>query len=138
MRKKLFHTIIVIGAIINFISMQQKTDQFWIVLGTTVLYVLLFEGIYLLVEPRLIQAEQKGNTRKYPLLSKLITSKRAIVKTVTGETYYNAAFAGYPLKKDASTIALALHKPKQAKKEATTEIIHLAITAIVEVKEMKS
>lgn len=138
MRKKLFHTIIVIGAIINFISMQQKTDQFWIVIVTTVIYVLLFEGIYLLVEPRLILAEQKGNMRKYPLLRQLQVNDRSIVKTVDGKIYYNATFAGYPLKKDATIIALALHKPKQAKQEATIEMVHLAIKDLKEITKMKS
>ncbi len=137
MRKKLFHLIVILGAISNAITMTIMTQNTAIVMITTALYVVLFEGIYVFLQPRLIIAERKRNLRKYPLLKKLIDTERAIVTLMSGETLYNVQFVGYNSPKDVHLIEVHLHKPKQAKKDATVETKVIDLKLIKEVRTMK-
>ena len=137
MRKKLFHLIVIIGAISNAITMSIMTQNTAIVMITTTLYVVLFEGIFIFMQPRLIVAERKRNLRKYPLLKKLIDTERAIIKLISGETLYNVQFVGYSSPKEVHLIEVHLHKPKQAKKEATVESKVIDIKQLKEVLSMK-
>ncbi len=137
MRKKLFHLIVLLGAISNAITMSIMTKNIAIVIITTTLYVVLFEGIYIFMQPRLIAAERKRNLRKYPLLKKLIDTERAIVTLLSGETLYNVQFVGYSSPKEVHLIEVHLHKPKQAKKEATVETKVVDIKLLKEVRPMK-
>ena len=137
MRKKLFHLIILLGAISNMITMSIMTQNTAIVMITTILYVVLFEGIYIFMQPRLIVAERKRNLRKFPLLKKLIDTDRAIVTLMSGETLYNVQFVGYSSPKEVHLIEVHLHKPKQAKKDATVESKVIDIKQLKEVRPMK-
>ena len=137
MRKKLFHLIIIFGAISNAITMSIMTQNTAIVMITTILYVVLFEGIYIFMQPRLIVAERKRNLRKFPLLKKLIDTDRAIVTLMSGETLYNVQFVGYSSPKEVHLIEVHIHKPKQAKKDATVESKVIDIKQLKEVQPMK-
>jgi hypothetical protein len=137
MRKKLFHLIVILGAISNAITMTIMTQNTVIVMITTALYVVLFEGIYVFLQPRLIIAERKRNLRKYPLLKKLIDTERAIVTLMSGETLYNVQFVGYNSPKEVHLIEVHLHKPKQAKKDATVETKVIDLKLLKEVRPMK-
>ena len=64
MRKKLFHLIVILGAISTAITMYVMTKNTSIVVITTTLYVVLFEGIFIFMQPRLIVAERKRNLQK--------------------------------------------------------------------------
>ncbi len=88
------------------------TQNTTIVMITTTLYVVLFEGIYIFLQPRLIVAERKRNLRKYPVLKKLIYTERAIITLISGESLYNVQFVGYSSPKEVHLIELHLHKPK--------------------------
>ena len=135
MRKMLFHFIVILGAISTAITMSVMTKNTAIVLITTTLYVVLFEGIYIFMQPRLITAERKRNLQKYPKFKELIDTERAIVTLATGEILYNVNFVGYSSPKEVRLIDIHLHKPKQPKKAATIEskAIH-----IKELKEVRS
>ena len=137
LRKKLFHLIVIIGAISNVITMSIMTQNTAIVMITTTLYVVLFEGIYIFMQPRLIVAERKRNLRKYPLLKKLIDTDRAIVTLISGETLHNVQFIGYSSPKEVHLIEVHLHKPKQAKKDATFESKVIDLKLLKEVLPMK-
>ena len=137
MRKKLFHLIIIFGAISNAITMSIMTQNTAIVMITTILYVVLFEGIYIFMQPRLIVAERKRNLRKFPLLKKLIDTDRAIVTLMSGETLYNVQFVGYSSPKEVHLIEVHIHKPKQAKKDATVQSKVIDIKQLKEVQPMK-
>ena len=137
MRKKLFHLIVILGAISNAVTMGIMTQNTAIVMITTALYVVLFEGIYIFLQPRLIVAERKRNLRKYPLLKKLIDTERAIVTLMSGETLYNAQFVGYSSPKEVHLIEVHIHKPKQAKKDATVETKVIDLKLLKEVRPMK-
>lgn len=137
MRKKLFHLIIIFGAISNAITMSIMTQNTAIVMITTILYVVLFEGIYIFMQPRLIVAERKRNLRKFPLLKKLIDTDRAIVTLMSGETLYNVQFVGYNSPKEVHLIEVHIHKPKQAKKDATVQSKVIDIKQLKEVQPMK-
>ena len=137
MRKKLFHLIVILGAISNAITMTIMTQNTVIVMITTALYVVLFEGIYVFLQPRLLIAERKRNLRKYPLLKKLIDTERAIVTLMSGETLYNVQFVGYNSPKEVHLIEVHLHKPKQAKKDATVETKVIDLKFLKEVRPMK-
>ena len=137
MRKKLFHLIVILGAISNAITMTIMTQNTAIVMITTALYVVLFEGIYIFLQPRLIVAERKRNLRKYPLLKKLIETERAIVTLKSGETLYNVQFVGYSSPKEVHLIEIHLHKPKQAKKDATVETKVIDLKLLKDVRPMK-
>ena len=137
MRIKLFHLIVILGAIINAISMSVMTQNHSIVIITTTVYIVFFEGIYYLMKPRLIMAERKRNLRKYPLLKKLIDAERAIITLITGETLYNVKFSGYISPKEVSLIEVHIHKPKQPKKEATVEKNIINIKDLKEVRLLK-
>ena len=125
------------GAISNVITMSIMTKNTAIVMITTTIYVVLFEGIYIYMQPRLIVAERKRNLRKYPLLKKLIDTERAIVTLMSGETLYNVQFVGYSSPKDVHLIEVNLHKPKQAKKDATVESKVIDLKLLKEVRPMK-
>ena len=137
MRKKLFHLIVILGAISNAITMTIMTQNTAIVMITTALYVVLFEGIYIFLQPRLIVAERKRNLRKYPLLKKLIDTERAIVTMMSGETLYNVQFVGYSSPKDVHLIEVHIHKPKQPKKDATVETKVIDLKLLKDVRSMK-
>lgn len=137
MRKKLFHLIVILGAISNAITMTIMTQNTAIVMITTALYVVLFEGIYIFLQPRLIVAERKRNLRKYPLLKKFIETERAIVTLMSGETLYNVEFVGYSSPKEVHLIEIHLHKVKQAKKDATVETKVIDLKLLKDVRPMK-
>lgn len=137
MRKMLFHLVVILGAISTAITMTIMTNSTAIVMITTTLYVVLFEFIYIFMQPRLIIAERKRNLKKYPLLKKLIETERAIVTLVTGEILYNVEFVGYSSPKEVRLLEVLLHKPKQLKKAATIESKMIDIKDIKEVQPMK-
>ena len=137
MRKKLFHLIVILGAISTAITMYVMTKNISIVVITTTLYVVLFEGIFIFMQPRLIIAERKRNLQKYPLLKRLVETERAIVTLITGETLYNVEFVGYSSPKEVHLIELHLHKPKQAKKDATIETKIIDLKLLKDVRPMK-
>ena len=137
MRKKLFHLIVILGAISTAITMYVMAKNTSIVVITTTLYVVLFEGIFIFMQPRLIVAERKRNLQKYPLLKKLIDTERAIVTLITGEKLYNAEFVGYSSPKEVHLIELHLHKPKQAKKDATIETKIIDLKLLKDVRPMR-
>lgn len=138
MRTLLFHLIIILGAISNAITMTVITTNVWIVIGTTAVYVVVFEAIFIYLQPRLILAERKRNLRKYPELKKLIETERAIITLTSGETIYNASFIGYRSPKETKQIEIEIHRPKQAKKEAYTERKYLLIQDLKAIKPMKN
>lgn len=113
------------------------TQNTAIVMITTTLYVVLFEGIYIFLQPRLIVAERKRNLRKYPVLKKLIDTERAIITLISGETLYNVQFVGYSSPKEVHLIELHLHKPKQAKKDAIIETKVIDLKLLKDVRPMK-
>ena len=113
------------------------TQNTAIIMITTTLYVVLFEGIYIFLQPRLIVAERKRNLRKYPVLKKLIDTERAIITLISGETLYNVQFVGYSSPKEVHLIELHLHKPKQAKKDATVETKVIDLKLLKDVRPMK-
>lgn len=137
MRKIIFHTIVVMGAFSNAITMMFITKNTAITMITTALYVVLFEGIFIYMQPRLITADRKRNLRKYPMLKKLIDAKRAVITMTDGTTYYNAEFIGYHTPKDIYMIEIQLHIQKQAKKNATVESKRIDLRQIKEVKPIK-
>ena len=137
MRKKLFHLIVILGAISTAITMYVMTKNTSIVVITTTLYVVLFEGIFIFMQPRLIVAERKRNLQKYPLLKRLVETERAIVTLITGETLYNVEFVGYSSPKEVHLIELHLHKPKQSKKDATIETKIIDLKLLKDVRPMK-
>ena len=137
MRKKLFHLIVILGAISTAITMYVMTKNISIVVITTTLYVVLFEGIFIFMQPRLIIAERKRNLQKYPLLKRLVDTERTIVTLITGETLYNVEFVGYSSPKEVHLIELHLHKPKQAKKDATIETKIIDLKLLKDVRPMK-
>ena len=137
MRKKLFHLIVILGAISTAITMYVMTKNTSIVVITTTLYVVLFEGIFIFMQPRLIIAERKRNLQKYPLLKRLVDTERTIVTLITGETLYNVEFVGYSSPKEVHLIELHLHKPKQAKKDATIETKIIDLKLLKDVRPMK-
>ena len=137
MRKKLFHLIVILGAISTAITMYVMTKNTSIVVITTTLYVVLFEGIFIFMQPRLIIAERKRNLQKYPLLKRLVETERAIVTLITGETLYNVEFVGYSSPKEVHLIELHLHKPKQSKKDATIETKIIDLKLLKDVRQMK-
>ena len=137
MRKRIFHLIVILGAISNAISMIVLTSNIWIIIGTTAAYVMIFEALFIFLQPRLILAERKRNLRKYPELKKLIETESAIITLVSGETIYNASFVGYSSPKETKQIEIEVHKPKQGKKEAYTESRTIFIHDVKAIKAMK-
>lgn len=137
MRKLLFHLIVIFGAISNTITMTVLTSNVWIVMGTTAAYVIIFEAIFIFLQPRLILAERKRNLRKFPELKKLIETEKSIITLTSGETIYNASFVGYSSPKETKQIKIDIHRPKQAKKQAYTESKSIFIHELKSIKAMK-
>ena len=137
MRKWLFHLIIIFGAISNAITMTVLTSNGWIIMGTTAAYVIIFEAIFIFLQPRLILAERKRNLRKFPELKKLIETEKAIITLTSGETIYNASFVGYSSPKETKQIEIEIHRPKQAKKQAYSESKQIFIQDLKSIKAMK-
>lgn len=137
MRNTFFHLIVLFGAVSNIITMTMSSTNIWIVIGSTVLYVLIFEGVYLLLKPRILQAERKGNLRKYPFLTTLMENEKSTIELVNGEKIYNAKFKDYSSPQEVKKIDIEIMYPKQAKRQAYTEIKQLHLVQIQEVKAVK-
>lgn len=137
MRKKLFHIIIILGAVSNAIALSMTDASSVIVITTTICYVLLFEGLVLYLEPRFALAERKRNLKTYRFLPELIEAKRATVKLRNGETIYNTIFTGYLHKTDAKTIVIDVTTPKTKKQEAIITTRNIALADIADVKKIQ-
>ncbi len=137
MKKLLFHLIVIFGAISTAVTMTTIDMSKGIIILTTVIYVCIFEGLYIFMAPRLIMAERKRNIRKYPLLQKLIDNEKSSITFDNDETIYNATFLGYSSPKDVKNIDIEILIPKQAKIAASKKIKQVSLAQIKEVKIMK-
>ena len=115
MRKKLFYTIIIVGAISNAIILSNMDTPLVLIVGMTVLYIAIFMGAIYLIEPRLVKMEREQNVRAYPFLRELMDAKKATVTLRDGTVYYNTTFGGYEQNRDATTIILQVHTVKTKK-----------------------
>lgn len=136
MKKILFQLIIFIGALSNAIVMTMIGASTLLIISTTIVYIVIFELLILLLEPRLALAERKRNLSKYPFLRELINAKKATVTLITGEKIYNATFAGYIDNKDAKTIKLDIITPKTKKEPENVSSRDILLTQIKEVKKI--
>ncbi|KYG92232.1 response regulator [Metasolibacillus sp. FSL H7-0170] len=136
MRKILYHIIVFLGAISNAFMMARLNVGPAILIGTTVAYVVVLEGLFLFLEPRLAVAARKRNLTTYPFLKNLIDAKKATVTLKTGEVIYNASFNGYSNPKDANTIKLDITQPKTKKQPEKIETRDVLLTHIKEVKKV--
>lgn len=137
MKKLLFHLIVILGAISTAVTMAALDTSKLIIVFTTVIYVLIFEGLFIFMAPRLIMAERKRNSRIYPMLQKLIDNERSSITLHNDETIFNATFLGYSSPKDVKNIDIEIFIPKQAKIAASKKIKQVSLAQIKEVKIMK-
>ncbi|WP_042473967.1 hypothetical protein [Bacillus ndiopicus] len=136
MRKTLYHIIVFLGAISNAFMMNRLNVSPILLIGTTVLYVVILEGLFLFLEPRLAIATRKRNLTTYPFLKELIEAKKATVTLTTGEIIYNASFNGYSSPKDASKIKLDITQPKTKKQTSKVETRDILLIHIKGVKKV--
>ena len=115
MRRKIFHLIILIGALTNAYSMSTMDMPLYIIIGTSVLYIGVFELMFALMEPRFIRAERQRNLSKFPFLRELINAKKAKITLKDGTVHYNATFDDYINKKDAKTLRINVATVKTKK-----------------------
>lgn len=122
MRKKIIHIVVIVGALSNAAILAFMDMPAWLIILMSVIYIVIFEGLLLVLEPRLVRAERERNVKAYPFLRELVDAKKATVTMRDGSVLYNATFEGYVHPKDAKTILLYVHKVKTKKeKPAYTE-----------------
>lgn len=119
MKKKILHTVVIIGALSNAAILAIMDMPPWLIILMSVIYVVIFEGLLLLLEPRLVRAERERNVKAYPFLRELVDSKKATVTLRDGTVLYNVTFEGYANPKDAKTILLYVHTVKTKKDKST-------------------
>ncbi|MEK4386547.1 response regulator [Solibacillus sp. FSL W7-1464] len=123
MRKKIIHIVVIVGALSNAAILAFMDMPAWLIILMSVIYIVIFEGLLLVLEPRLVRAERERNVKAFPFLRELVDAKKATVTLRDGTVLYNATFEGYAHPKDAKTILLYVHKVK-TKKEKPAFIEH--------------
>ncbi|MGN7479290.1 response regulator [Solibacillus silvestris] len=119
MKKKILHTVVIIGALSNAVILAVMDMPPWLIILMSVIYIVIFEGLLLVLEPRLVRAERERNVKAYPFLRELVDAKKATVTLRDGTVLYNATFEGYAHTKDAKSILLHVHTVKTKKEKPT-------------------
>ncbi len=136
MKNLLLQMMILVGALSTAIVMTMIGATIFIIIGTTITYIAIFEILIYILEPRLALAERKRNLSKYPFLIELINAKKATVTLLTGEKIYNATFAGYINEKNAKIIKLNITTPKTKKEPEKISSREIKLEQIKEVKKI--
>jgi hypothetical protein len=136
MRKKLIHTIVIVGALSNAVILAMMDMPIWLILLMSVIYVVIFEGLLFVLEPRLVKAERERNVKAYPFLRELVDAKKATVALRDGTILYNTTFEGYAHAKDAKTIVLHTHTVKTKKAPSTITEHEVKLINIKSVKKL--
>lgn len=137
MRKKLLHAVVIIGALSNAVILAIMDMPMWLILAMSVIYVIIFEGLLLALEPRLVRAERERNVKAYPFLRELVDAKKATVTLRDGTTLFNATYEGYAHPKDAKTILLHVHTVKTKKAPSTITEHKIKLINIASVKKVQ-
>ncbi|MEK4627986.1 MAG: response regulator [Solibacillus sp.] len=137
MRKKLLHTVVIVGALSNAVILAMMDMPIWLIVLMSVIYVVIFEGLLLVLEPRLVRAERERNVKVYPFLHELVDAKKATVTLRDGTTLYNTTFEGYAHPKDAKTILLHTQTVKTKKAPATITEHEVKLINIKSVKKLQ-
>lgn len=136
MRKTVFQVVIFAGALSNAIMLAMANTSIYLVVGSTVVYIIAFQLLLRYMEPRFIRAERLRNTTKYPFLTELQSAKKATVILQDGSIYYNATFGDY-VDKSSSKIKLFVSTVKTKKQEAQTDVHEIELTSIKSVKKIQ-
>ena len=137
MRKKIIHIVVIIGALSNAAILAFMDLPAWLIILMSVIYIVIFEGLLLVLEPRLVRAERERNVKAYPFLRELVDAKKATVTMRDGSVLYNATFEGYAHPKDAKTILLYVHKVKTKKEKSTYSEHPIKLINIKSVKKIQ-
>ena len=136
MRKTIFQFVIFAGALSNAIMLVMAEASLYLVIGSTLVYIIGFQFLLRYMEPRFLRAERSRNITKYPFLMELQTAKKATVILQDGSIYYNATFGDY-VEKSASKIKLNVSTVKTKKQEAQIEVHEMELVAIKSVKKIQ-
>ena len=109
----------------------------WLIILMSVIYVVIFEGLLLAIEPRLVRAERERNVKAYPFLRELVDAKKATVTLRDGTVFYNATFEGYAHPRDAKTILLNVHTVKTKKVPSAITEHEVKLINIKDVKKVQ-
>lgn len=137
MRKKIMHTVVIIGALSNAAILAIMDMSPWLIILMSVIYVVIFEGLLLVLEPRLVRAERERNVKVYPFLRDLVDAKKATVTLRDGTVLYNVTFEGYAHPKDAKTILLHAHTVKTKKTQTTFTEHSIKLINIKHIKKIQ-
>jgi len=137
MRKKIIHIVVILGALSNAAILAFMDMPAWLIILMSVLYIVIFEGLLLVLEPRLVRAERERNVKAYPFLVELVGAKKATVTLRDGSVLYNATFEGYAHPKDAKTILLYVHKVKTKKEKPMFTEYPIKLINIKSVKKIQ-
>lgn len=137
MKKKILHTVVIIGALSNAAILAVMDMPPWLIILMSVIYIVIFEGLLLVLEPRLVRAERQRNVKAYPFLKELVEAKKATVTLRDGTVLYNATFEGYAHPKDAKTILLHVHTVKTKKEKSTFTEHSIKLINIKNVKKVQ-
>ncbi|MCM3720804.1 response regulator [Solibacillus isronensis] len=137
MRKKIVHIVVIVGALSNAAILAFMDMPVWLIILMSVIYIVMFEGLLLILEPRLVRAERERNIKAFPFLRELVVAKKATVTLRDGSVLYNATFEGYVHPKDAKTILLYVHKVKTKKEMPTFTEHSIKLINIKSVKKIQ-
>lgn len=137
MRKKIIHIVVIAGALSNAAILAFMDMPAWLIILMSVIYIVIFEGLLLVLEPRLVRAERERNVKAFPFLRELVDAKKATVTLRDGSVLYNATFEGYAHPKDAKTILLYVHKVKTKKEKPTFTEHSIKLVNIKSVKKIQ-
>lgn len=137
MRKKVMHTVVILGALSNAIILAVMKTPAWLIILLSIFYVVTFQGLLYILEPRLVRAERERNVKTYPFLRDFVDAKKATVTLRDGTVFYNATFEGYAKARDAKTILLHVHTIKTKKAPSTTTEHEVKLIDIKEVKKIQ-
>lgn len=136
MRKTIFQFVIFAGALSNAIMLVMSNASIYLVVGSTVVYLVGFQFLVRYMEPRFIEAERMRNATKYPFLTELQSAKKATVILQDGSIYYNTTYGDY-VDKSSSKIKLHVSTVKTKKQEAQTDTYEIELTSIKSVKKVQ-
>lgn len=136
MRKIVFQVVIFAGALSNAVMLVMSEASIYLIVGSTIVYIVGFQFLLRYMEPRFVRAERLRNTTKYPFLTELQSAKKATVILQDGSIYYNATFGEY-VDKSSSKIKLNVSTVKTKKQEAQTDVHEMELTSIKSVKKIQ-
>lgn len=130
MRKKLLHTVVIVGALSNAVILAMMDMPIWLIVLMSVIYVVIFEGLLLVLEPRLVRAERERNVKVYPFLHELVDAKKATVTLRDGQPFTIQLLKAMPIQRTRKRFYYIRRPLKQRRRQQQLQNMKLNLLTL--------